>query len=158
MRFLASSTPGPEALLAFEMSHREKALFLSIFRLFPVLENSHHVLSNDPKNAGTPAQRLLQDSMAQQRRDSRGRLDEFLHHQERFFRDAKAEARLTLTPEQLEWLLRILNDIRVGSWVQLGRPELDTVRRSTLSRDKAQAFAAMEMSGYFEFSLLQAFH
>jgi hypothetical protein len=158
MRFLSGSQSGSDSLLVFEMTRREKALFLSILRLFPVLQNSYHHLSHDPKNAQTPEQRLLEDSMAQQRLDSRGRLDEFFHHQERFFTEAQPDVLLTLSPDQTEWLLRVLNDIRVGSWIQLGRPELDAVRHSPLPREQAQAFAAMEMSGYFQFSLLQAFH
>ena len=35
----------------------------------------------------------------------------------------KTGCRLSLSQADLEWLLQILNDIRVGSWVILGSPE-----------------------------------
>jgi hypothetical protein len=45
----------------------------------------------------------------------------------------------------------------VGSWVQLGSPDTDAVRRGSLTADEARAVAAMDMSAYFQSGLLEAF-
>jgi hypothetical protein len=73
------------------------------------------------------------------------------------FQEAGDELYLNLSGEQLEWLLQVLNDIRVGSWVQLGSPDTDTVRRGGLTPEEARAVAAMDMSAYFQSGLLEAF-
>jgi hypothetical protein len=153
--------PGPkkdaaEPLLAFQMDAREEALLLATLRLYPAVENSHHRLSKDPKNAGSSEQRLLEESMAQLQASHRRKVDELFRAPQRFFKDAQDGRRLVLTGAQLEWLLQVLNDIRVGSWVKLGCPDLEKPRPSDISRMNARALQAMHLSGQFQMVLLEA--
>jgi len=157
MKFL----PGPkkesaEPSLIFRISAREEALLLATLRLFPVLANGHHRISQDPKTAGSAEQRLLEESMAQQRAEHRRKLDELFLAPQRFFKDAPGERRLVLTGTQLEWLLQVLNDIKVGSWVQLGCPELDKAAPIKVTRQNARSLQAMHLSGEFQSALLEA--
>jgi hypothetical protein len=154
--------PGPkqetaEPLLTFQIERREEALLLATLRLYPVLESSHHRLTKDSRAAGPAEQRLLEESMTQQALAHRRKLDELFRSPQRFFKDAQGRRRLVLTGEQLEWLLQVLNDIRVGSWVRLGCPELEKARRAPPTGENARALAAMELSGYFQWALLEAF-
>ena len=95
--------------------------------------------------------------MTQQRQDHTKKLAQFFSNDRRFFKDGKEDLHLTLTGEQMEWMLRVLNEIRVGSWVRLGRPELEAARKINLTGAQTRLFTAMELSGYFESALLEAF-
>jgi hypothetical protein len=60
---------------------------------------------------------------------------------------------MTLSAADVEWLLQVFNDVRVGSWVHLGLPE---ERIAKLTLENAPHLWAMEMAGYFESQLLKA--
>ena len=157
MKFLPGpNTGGGEPSLVFLIDAREEALLLAVLRLYPVLQNSHHRLSKDPERAGSAEQRLLEESMAQQRAAHRRKLDELYLTPQRFFKDAPHERRLVLTGDQFEWLLQVLNDIRVGSWVKLGCPDLEKQAPLELTRANARALHAMDLSGQFQAALLEA--
>jgi hypothetical protein len=158
MRFVRSQkSPGGEHPFVFHISKREKVVLLSTLRLYPLLDASYHQLSRDPKTAGRAEQEWLEEAMEQQRQDQKKKLDQFFGNDRLFFKDGKGELQLTLTGEQLEWLLRVLNEIRVGSWVRLGRPEMEAARKLQLSSEQAHFLASMELSGYFQAALLEAF-
>jgi hypothetical protein len=125
-------------------------------RLYPVVQNNHHRLSKDPAKAGSAEQRLLEESMAQQRASHRRKLDQLFLAPQRFFKDAPHERRLVLTADQFEWLLQVLNDIRVGSWVKLGCPDLEKAAPVELTRANARALQSMHLSGQFQSDLLEA--
>jgi hypothetical protein len=106
---------------------------------------------------GSAEQEWLEEAMEQQRQDHKKKLEQFFDNDRRFFKDGKGDLQLTLTAEQLEWLLRVLNEIRVGSWVRLGRPEMEDARKLQLSSEQSHFLASMELSGYFQAALLEAF-
>jgi hypothetical protein len=157
MKFLPGPKKDPaERLVIFQIDTREEALLLALLRLYPMLENSHHRLSKDPKTAGSAEQRLLEESMAQQRVAHRRKLDELFLAPRRFFKDTPGERRLVLAGDQFEWLLQVLNDIRVGSWVRLGCPDLEKSGPLELTRANARSLQAMHLSGQFQSALLEA--
>jgi hypothetical protein len=125
--------------------------------LYPLLDASYHRLSRDPKTTGQAEQQWLEEAMEQQRQDHKKKLGQFFNDDRRFFKDGKDDLLLTLTGEQMEWLLRVLNEIRVGSWVRLDRPEMDAARKMSPTGAQARLFTAMELSGYFQAALLEAF-
>jgi hypothetical protein len=147
----------PASLLVFQITRQEKAVLLATLQLFPVLETSHHQLTKSSQTAGPAEQRLLEEAMAQQRSEHKARLARFFRSEKQFFRTDRGQLLLALTAAQLEWLLQVLNDIRVGSWVQLGCPELGLPRRLQLARENPVPFTAMETSGYFQSALLEPF-
>jgi hypothetical protein len=157
MRFLPGTKKEPaDRLLTFQLNAREEALLLATLRLYPVLDNSHHRLSKDPKQARPAEQRLLEESMAQQKVAHRKKLDELFHAPNRYFKGTVGDRRLVLTSAQLEWLLQVLNDIKVGSWVQLGCPELEKAAPLKLTPLNAKSFQAMHLSAEFQVVLLEA--
>ena len=143
-----------KAKLLFQLEKREKALLLDVLRLYPRIPSAYQPLS---KRANVPdpqsSQRLLDEALAEQRAENKKRLRTFLEAPSRF-QDNEAGFRLALTPAEADWLLQILNDIRVGSWVILGSPEPKAELR-LLNERTAPQFWAMEMSGYFQMSLLE---
>jgi hypothetical protein len=157
MRFVPAPPATAPQVLRFQISKLEKTLLLATVQIFPVLDSSYHRLTKDPKNAAPAEQRLLEEAMERLKAEHKARLNEFLRAEAPMFREAGDEIHLNLTGEQLEWLLQVLNDVRVGSWVRLGSPDTDAVRRSSLTPEEARAVAAMDMSAYFQSGLLEAF-
>jgi hypothetical protein len=156
MKFVpAQPKDAPESVVIFRIDAREEALLLAMLRLYPVLENSHHRLSQDPKAAGSAEQRLLEESMAQQRAAHRRKVDALFLAPQRFFKEVLGERHLVLTGDQFEWLLQVLNDIRVGSWVRLGCPDLEKPALE-LTRANARSLQAMQICGQFQLALLEA--
>lgn len=157
MRFAPGPrTTGPRTL-RFRLSKLERALLLATVQLFPVLKAGHHQITKDPKNASAAEQHLLEEAMERQRSEHKAKVTQFLRAEPPFFREIDDDVYLQLTVEQVEWLLQVLNDIRVGSWVKLGSPDTDVVRRDGLAGEDARAVAAMDMSAYFQSGLLEAF-
>ena len=97
-------------------------------------------------------QRLLDEALAEQRAENKKQLQALLADPRRF-EHTETGARLSLSPAEVEWLLQVLNDIRVGSWVILGSPE---EKPAELNAANAPHFLAMEMAGYFQMQLLEA--
>jgi hypothetical protein len=71
------------------------------------------------------------------------------------FRPGPRGLELTLTAADLEWLLQVLNDIRVGSWIALGEP--DETHPPEVAGANARPVVALELCGYFQSTLLTAF-
>jgi hypothetical protein len=139
----------------FHLGKREKILLTQVLRLYPRIPPATFRLS---KSGGLPDaeanQRLLDESLAEQREANRKTLDAFLGDPRRFT-DTETGSRLSLSPSELEWLLQILNDVRVGSWIILGSPE-QAMEFKLLNEKTAADFWAMEMSGQFQMRFLEA--
>lgn len=137
--------------IEFQLSPSESLLFAAILSRYPCLPPAHQPLSKGRKLPDAAAdQRLLDEALAEQRRENKQQLDLLLADPKRF-REHGADWRLSLTPGDVEWLLQILNDIRVGSWVRQGSPE-DPYQH--LTKKTAVDLELMEMSGYFQMNLL----
>jgi hypothetical protein len=144
------------AAFVFQMNRQEMDWLLSTLKMYPLLDSSYHRITHSGAEEIQAEQELLEEAMAQQRSDYKRKLDKFIASPGRFRLEAPDQYRLNLTAEQMEWLLQVLNDIRVGCWVKLGRPELEPVRRRELGGQDARHMAALEVSGYFQMVLLQA--
>jgi hypothetical protein len=71
--------------------------------------------------------------------------------------EAKPPALLELDPEHAEWLLQILNDLRIGAWTRLGRPDEKAERRLT-APEQLEWLAVMELAAQFEMALIAGLH
>jgi hypothetical protein len=141
----------------FSMTLGEKELLLTTLKMYPMLDSKYHRLSRDPKATTKAEQEWLVEAMEQQQQEHKKRLEQLLADNQRFFRDDSGTLALTLTSEQMEWMLRVLNEIRVGSWARLGCPDPDAVRPAKMGAGQAHFAASMELSGYFQSILLEAF-
>jgi hypothetical protein len=139
--------------ITVELSKREKLLLIKILELYPMVPSAHQQLSR----GGGPtdqqsSQRLLDEALAEHREENRGHLREFLGDP-RTFEQQRSGCRMHLHQGNLELLLQILNDIRVGCWIALGSPE---EKLSVLDPKMAPQFWGMEVAGFIEASLLEA--
>jgi hypothetical protein len=144
------------AAFVFQLNRQELDWLLATLKLYPLLDSSYHKITDTDAAEIKAEQTLLEDAMSQQRAESRRKLDKFLATPGRFRLEAPDQYRFNLTAEQMEWFLQVLNDVRVGCWVKLGRPELEPARRRELTGQDARHMAALEASGFFQMVLLQA--
>jgi hypothetical protein len=138
----------------FQLSPREKHLLLVTLQLYPLVPAAHHRLSKDCQGPNAEDnQRLLEAALAEQREENRKQVLAMLNEPQRF-RETNGGFELTLAPAQMEWLLQVLNDVRVGSWLALGEPEPG--KEPEVTEHNAKYLLAMELGGFFESGLLAA--
>jgi hypothetical protein len=142
-----------ETKLVFHLGQREGSLLLGLLKRYPCVPPAHQPLSKAgqiPKQQEN--QQLLDEALAEQRAELKEQVQRLLADPQRLHKEDHG-FRLSISPAEAEWLLQVLNDIRVGSWVVLGSPQ-DTL--DSLNPRTARDFWAMEMAGAFESVLLEA--
>jgi len=144
----------------FRFARRELEVFRNVLEAFPVTPPEHHRLSRGlTPDAHDPDQALLSESLAALKVEWRKRLETFLANGKRFVRDGSG-CRLALNREEIEWLLCLLNDVRVGSWVRLGCPDpdkgADDPERVKASPEDLRHVVLMELAAHFQYTLLSA--
>jgi hypothetical protein len=141
----------PDGIILY-LTTREADVLLSVLKLYPRIPPAHQRLS---RKAACPdpieTQRLLDEALAEQRAENKKTLERLLEDPERFGRQGSG-FRISLSLGDLEWMLQILNDVRVGSWVLLESPEEPVEPEPRNAGD----LWAMDMSGYFQMQLLRA--
>jgi hypothetical protein len=151
MRLLPTTRKG----LGFLLNPAERHLFGEVLGQYPVVPASHHTLSKSlPVEDTIEDERLLHEALAEQRTTHKQRIVEWLAAPDRW-RELKHGTRLTIPREDVEWLLQVLNDVRVGSWVKLGSPEVH-LDPNTLPPEQQATWAMMELGGAFQMALLGA--
>lgn len=138
----------------FQLRKREQQLLFDTLQLYPLVPPAHHRLAKtDPSPAAAEMQSLLDEALAEERRENRKRVLALLAKSHRF-NEATRGFELTLTRAQMEWLLQVLNDVRVGSWLALGEPEAG--QEPELNEANARYLLALELCGLFQSLLLEA--
>jgi hypothetical protein len=140
--------------LVFQLGRREKSLLLDLIKLYPLVPPAHHQLrgaGTSPETQGD--QHLLDEALAEHRAENRRQVDALLQDPERF-KEEPDGYRLHLSTFQLEWLLQVLNDVRVGAWLHLGSPDGKTGKRVRPTLKNARYLWAMEISGVFQHALM----
>lgn len=154
MRFVRAETDQ----FVFEIGVREKSLFREVLKYFPMIPSSHHRLSREQQTRGNADdQKLLEEALAANKQDQKGRVEAFLANSQRFVAHGRTQ-RVTFRREEMEWLLQVLNDVRVGSWLALGCPDPDEGKPPEVTELNARYLFLMELSGHFQCVLIEALH
>ncbi len=144
--------------LVFALGKRQAARLRETLALYPALPAGYHKISRHGDPAQLAAeQQLLDQSLAEQRTARRRELEAFLADPAQL-REHAGTSELWITPAQADWLLQILNDIRVGSWAQLGCPDPARLRRLGVTPKTAPQFIAILVCEEFIGPLLEALH
>lgn len=140
----------------FELSSRERALLGTVLQHYPLLNPDHHRLTKGRSKTKelVESQALLVEAMTEQKAAGKKAVTEFLRD-ENWPRVSHA-FHLTLIAEEMEWFLQVLNDVRVGSWVKLGKPDPEHGIQPELKMENLTYLRAMELSGLFQSVLLAA--
>jgi hypothetical protein len=133
----------------FQLAPREKDLLLELLQLYPQIPAEYQRLSK--ADAEEANQRLLNEALKESRSENKKKLLVMFADSNRLSR-LDEHWLLKLTEPELDWLLQILNDVRVGSWIQLGSPEAPI---EALAGKNAPHFWALELAGYFQGNFLE---
>ena len=137
----------------FELSGEEKRALFTVIGMYPLVPVAHHRLTHSIK--GKDGQELLEEALTEHRNAQGKHVKAMLRAKSRF-RATKEGWHFSLKAVQMEWLLQVLNDVRVGSWLALGAPEGPREMLKTLNARTARQFQIMEAAGLFQMVLLQA--
>lgn len=139
--------------LSFQIVAKEKRLLFQVLSLYPLIPPAHAQIS---KSEDRPAdQQLLEEALAAQRLEQKKRVMALLKAKT-VFHPNEAGFRFTLKAAQVEWLLQVLNDVRVGAWLALGSPDGPKEILAALNEKSAPYLWAMEVAGQFLMELLKA--
>jgi len=141
--------------LEARLNPREMHHFMALVRLYPCVPPAHHkvtkgAVKKSQKQQLEGSQALLDEALAEHREEKRRALQEFLADPKRCKKRPEGGL-LKLSPGDAEWLLQVLNDIRVGSWLKLGSPETCD---PPITDENSEDVWALHLSGYFEGALL----
>lgn len=140
----------------FHLTSRERDLFLQLLRLYPVTHGSMNRLSRGVADEVLQdATELLEEALAEHRAELRRELER-VFDQEGCLLATDDGYSLSLATGQMEWVLQVLNDIRVGSWARMGSPDPPQDQQLSPSNTHLRHFWAMEVAGMFQSALLAA--
>ncbi|HSH93999.1 MAG TPA: hypothetical protein VK968_07625, partial [Roseimicrobium sp.] len=121
---------------------------------YPRTQEGHHRLGPDGKPLPSAADdALLADSLIGHQLELKRQISTWLKDGETL-RTMSRGFHLSLSMEQVESLLQALNDIRVASWVELGRPDSAVSATETLDEHTTPHLLAMEVTGHFQMVLI----
>jgi hypothetical protein len=142
--------------LVFRMSGQEKKLLEKVLSLYPLKTGETALLSREADPRWEEANQMLDEGLKEHRSELAGWLGRRLC-EGRAFERAGTAWRLVLEGEDADRLLRVLNELRVGSWVKLGRPDdLDRLRPDKMPVALAPLHWLMELTGQFQMVLIHA--
>jgi len=130
----------------FLLKASELQMLVLVLSQFPLRDQDQQIsrFGNDEDLKG--AQQLLNEAMADRRKDARRELEAWLKSAGRFTHTAAGEE-LMVRHGETDWLLQILNNVRVGAWQRLGEPEdLPGAFRSA-TPESIRYLTVMEMAG-----------
>lgn len=130
----------------------ELQMFLLVLSQFPLRDQVQEISRFGDDEDLRDAQQLLDEAMAERRKQARKELEEWLRLGRRFNHTDNGEE-LVVRHDETEWLLQILNNVRVGAWQHLGAPEelVDAFRSA--SEESIRYLTIMEMAGNFQSAL-----
>jgi hypothetical protein len=138
---------------SFQLERDEKRMLFQVLRAYPLIPIAHHRLSKTEENRED--QQLLEEALTAQRRENKKQVRILLAAKTRFQANQNGW-RWSLTAAQIEWLLQVLNDVRIGAWLAIGSPDGQMETIATFNEKTAPYFWAMEVSGHFQAVLLKA--
>ena len=143
--------------MVFFISPREKTALLALLDLYPLVPVSHQSperLGDSPRLA--ESRQLLLESAQFMQEQHRSWMEKHWFSGTRFQTSGSGFV-FEASPDDAERLLQILNDIRVGSWMALGSPDISALRQTPGAQEISSNFLHMELAGYFQTGILQSF-
>jgi hypothetical protein len=147
--------PTNAASCGFEFTPQEKQLFFEVLALYPLTPPAHQRLSRTPGPDDAENQKLLEEALAAHRQETRQRVQALLTDPRSFQAQGEGYS-WTVSREDLEWLLQVLNDVRVGSWLALGSPKLSPAPKLPSTPEAWAHRRAMDIAGGFEMLFIAA--
>jgi hypothetical protein len=145
-----------EDRLTLQFGLREKLMLQEVAWQYPLLAPEHFRLTRSSESDLKPEdQQLLTESITTTQQDHRKRVRRLLA-EPRWTIRPKQGIRLTLSLDEVELLLQVLNDVRVGSWVRLGCPDPEAEPGGKRHPKPGRDRVLLDLAGFFENGFLEA--
>lgn len=137
----------------YALGQDEAKLLISLLRKFPFTEDTPAKISRtDAGSKMVEHEKLLNESLAEHRKELQKLATKLAATK---FKRREQDQLLTLTGEDREILLQILNDIRLGCWRALGEPaDVESLNPDHSAQARAH-HGLMNLAGYFEHGLIE---
>ena len=143
--------------VSIELSETEANFIAEALSSYPLVSNENRELTKSSDSAMlAEATDLLRGSLDDWTQQTRTRLQDWLNAPGTLSRSEK-DWRLRISSDDSEWLLPVLNDLRVGSWHQLKCPDQEALQQLTLSPEVIRPLWTMELTGILQSILLRNF-
>lgn len=141
----------------FGVDEREREFLETVLESFPCVPSDYQPLSREGGDAvAAEDTAMLQEAMMEHQAEGKARVHRWLGDGERFQREREGEGwTFQLAKSDFDWMMQVLNDVRVGNWLRLGAPEDIHNPVEVLRKDPA-AFFRMEAAGLFQVQFLEA--
>jgi hypothetical protein len=137
----------------YKLEPKEGMLLRALVKEFPQTTAAPLKITRSAADAkAAERERLLNESLANHRQELKKRAGKLLSLN---LKPGKDGWRLTLSLEEREVLLQLINDIRVESWHALGEPEDLEAMPSHPSEATLRQHHLMHLAGYFEWKMLE---
>jgi hypothetical protein len=137
-----------------EFAPEEKALLFHLLNLYPLVPASYHRLTKNKKlTRREENQHLLDEALAAQREQNKKEILALVNKPARFT-ETDGATRAAFIRSELEWMLQVVNDVRVGSWIALGSPGYGTEKKTRRDKQSVRHLMFMELAGAFEMFFL----
>ncbi len=143
-----------KGLFTFRFQENECDYLSELLGQYPVQTGAQPISSDVSADPMADEQALLIEAMAEHRQSQRAEIQKFLADPARFAEDKRGR-KMVLDMPGIDWLLQMLNDIRVGSWSLLGRPEPDSPLKIETT-EQLRLASAMQLCGIWQSVLLHA--
>jgi hypothetical protein len=141
----------------FEFAPQEMDLLIFVLNDYPLVPEAHHRLHKTEAPGQQDDQKLLEDALKAQRQANKAQLQALLKEDARFARSEKG-FQAAFNRGEIEMLLQILNDVRIGSWIALGSPGYDEEEKYVEDKKSIRCFMTMQICAGFQSLLLQSLH
>jgi hypothetical protein len=137
-----------------EFASEEKLLLLHLLSMYPLVPAAYHRLTKDKKLPRREEnQQLLDDALQSQREQNKKEILALINAPGRFTaKDGANQA--AFSRADLEWLLQVVNDVRVGCWIALGSPGYEPKKKTVPTSETMPHTLFMEIGGAFEMFFL----
>lgn len=148
-----------EDALVFELREWERHLLIAVLGRYPQVAPDYFPFSKQglPQDKAEDAE-LHREMFAEEQGGNRREVGEFILKS--LTSDVPVPplklCQFTLERSRVDWLLQVINDVRVGSWVKLDRPDEAKLRRLARQAESRELIEVMEFCGYVQMVLLDA--
>lgn len=149
MRFISCI----DGQFSFRLSPHEKRVLFQLLSLYPLVPKGYHELSRGQEREED--QQLLEEALDERRQENKQQVLALVEGKTKAL-PGKPGVLLELNGEELESLLQVLNDIRVGGWLALGSPDGPGELKAAINENTSSFYWAMETAGHFQMVLLEA--
>ena len=145
-----------DSAIVLELGVAETDFLKQILSDYPLVANESRRFSafadTDEVRENT---QLLQNSLNEHTQTNRAKLRAWLAAPETW-KPFPDRTLLSLKTEDCSWFLQILNDLRIGSWQKLNRPDPEELASVEPNQENAYPLLAMEVSGLLQTLILNA--